>query len=136
MEYTRKEYEEILKPNGKAIEEFIRTEIQPYLMTDIEIPFGNIVHRGRCEEIKEQEFTLFVRNDKVFGRIGGLVVYFDMPDYLKGSCGSIDIYNDYGWGGNFLYNLCLNWQTIKAKLNKAVESQKNRRNTALNEFVL
>ena len=134
MEYTKREYEENLKPNAKAIEEFIAREIQPYLTNEIEIPFGDIVRRGRYNEIREHEFTLYVRKDKVFGKIGGLTIYFDIPSYLKGVCGCIDIYNDWGYGGRFIYNLCLRWEAIKFKLLGEVDTQKRRRDAVFKEF--
>ena len=136
MEYTMKEYKDILKPQAKAIEEFIKNEIQPYLTKEIEIPFGNIVHRGRYNEVKEHEFTLYVRKDKVFGKIGGLTVYFDIPEYFKNTCCCIDIYNDYRYGGSFIYNLCLRWQSIKHKLLSEIDSQKRSRDMVLKEFTI
>ena len=66
MLYTRQEYKEKLIPQGKAIEEFIKKEIQPYLVKEVEIPFGDIVRRGRYNEIREHEFKLYIRKDKIF----------------------------------------------------------------------
>ena len=136
MEFTRKEYKEVLIPQGKSIEEFIKNEIQPHITKEIEIPFGDIVCRGRYGEIKEHEFTLYVRKDRIFGSIGGLTIYFDFPKYLTGSCGSVDIYDNYAYGGKFIYNLCLDWQSIKLRLLRDIDSQKRNRDAVLKQFTV
>lgn len=136
MMYTREEYKEKLIPNAKAIEDFIKKEITPYLTENIKIPFGEIVRRGRYNEIKENKHTLFVRKDSILGHTGGLTIYFDIPSYLKNTCGCIDIWNDYGYGGEFIYDLCLEWSHIKFKLLSEVKSQKAKRNAVLNDFVV
>lgn len=135
MLFTKQEYETILKEQGKSIEQYIQTEIQPYMVEEIEIPFGDIVHRGRYDEIKEHEFTLYVRKDEIYGRCGGLTIYFDLPEYFKGTCGCIDVYNDFGHGGSFLYNLCLNWKrVIKPTLFTQIDAQKRSREAVLKNF--
>lgn len=136
MEFTKKEYEEILTQRAKAIEQFIKTEIQPHITKEFKISFGDIVHRGRYNEIKEHEFTLYIRNDEIFGMIGGLAIYFNMPEYLKGCCGCIDIYNHYSYGGRFIYYLCLNWQHIKAEMLAEMNKQKQNKNAVFDEFTI
>ena len=134
MEYTEKEYEEILKPNAKAIEEFIIKKIQPNLTKGIEIPFGDIVYRGRFGDIKENKFILYVEKDKIFGACGGLTIYFNIPNYSKESYYRIDIYNDWYLGGEFIYNLCSEWKTIKSKMLEITDMQKQKRNKVLKNF--
>ena len=134
MKFTRKEYVERLIPQGKSIEEFIKKEIQPYLFEEVVINFGDIVRRGRYNEIKEHEFSLYVRNDSIVGTCGGLSLLFKMEDYQKGVCGWVDIYNDYSYGGDFIYELCLNWQSIKRELLNNINSQKASRNNVFNNF--
>lgn len=134
MKYTEKEYEEILKPNAKAIEEFIIKEIQPNLIEGIEIPFGDIVYRGRCGEIREKKYMLYVEKDKMFGRCGGLTIYFNIPNRLKEAYFCIDIYNDWYCGGEFIYSLCSEWKTIKSKLLEITNMQKQNRDKVLKMF--
>lgn len=136
MMYTREDYKNKLIPNAKAIEDFIKKEIQPYLVENIKIPFGDIVRRGRHSEIRENKHCLYVQKDRVFGNTGGLTIYFDIPDYLKSTCGCIDVWNDWGYGGEFIYDLCLEWNSIKFKLLNAVENQNANRNKVLNDFVV
>lgn len=136
MMFTREEYNNKLKKNGKAIAEFIKTEIQPYLSEDVKIKFGDIVTRGRYSEIREHKFKLIVQRGKIFGNCGGLTIYFDIPEYLKHTCGCIDIYNDYSYGGEFIYDLCLEWYRIKTELINEVKRQNKNRNAVLNDFVV
>ena len=136
MMYTREEYQNKLIPNAKAIEDFIKKEIQSCMVEEIKIPFGEMVCRGRYNEIRETKHCLYVRKDDIFGRTGGLTIYFDIPEYFKNTCGCIDVWNDYGYGGEFIYDLCLEWNRIKFKLLNAVESQNANRNKVLIDFIV
>lgn len=136
MMYTKEEYENTLIPNGRAIENFIKTEIQPFLAKDVKINFGDIVRRGRYSEIRENKFTLYVSKERIHGACGGLSMHFDIPYYLKNSTGSIDIWNSCGYGGEFLYDLCHEWQSIKSQLLREVESQKASRDSVLKNFTV
>lgn len=136
MMYTREEYKNTLIPNAKAIDDFIKKEIQNCMVEEIKIPFGGIVRRGRCNEIRESKHYLYVRKNEIFGRTGGLTIYFNIPEYLKHTCGCIDVWNDCGYGGEYIYDMCLEWNHIKVQLLKAVESQNANRNKVLNNFVV
>ena len=136
MMYTEEEYKNTLIPNGRAIENFIKTEIQPFLAKDVKIHFGDIVRRGRCSEIRENKFTLYVSKERIRGTCGGLSMHFDIPCYLKGKTGSIDIWDSYGYGGEFLYDLCHEWQSIKSQLLREVKSQKASRDSVLKNFTV
>ena len=134
MEYTREEYIGKLIPQGRKIEEFIRNEVQPYLTKEIEIGFGDVVHRGRFSEITEHEFSIYVRKDEIVGTCGGLSILFNIKEYQRGICGWIDVWNDYSYGGKVLFELCLNWQTIKRKLLADVCNQTEKRRNVLENF--
>ena len=136
MMYTREDYKNKLIPNAKAIEDFIKKEIQQNLVEEIKISFGEIVHRGRYNEIRGSKHCLYVHKDRIFGNTGGLTIYFDIPKYLKNTCGCIDVWNDCGYGGEFIYDLCLEWNHIKFKLLNAVEIQNANRKKVLNDFVV
>lgn len=134
MEFTKKEYKEILIPNGKKIEEFIKSEIQPYLTGTITVCFGETVERGRYNELKEKEFCLWVRRDEIGGNCGGLTLLFALDDYQKRMTGYIDIYDSYGYGGKFIYELCADWTRIKRILLNAVNEQQTKRKQVLENF--
>ena len=134
MRFTREEYTEKLIPQGKKIEEFVKNEVQPYLTEEIKVSFGEIVERGRYNEIREHQFSIYVSKNELVGTCGGLSILFDMRDDQKGVCGLIDVWDNYGHGGEFLFELCLNWQTIKRKLLNGVEDQKKKRSEVFDNF--
>ena len=134
MKFTKKEYDSILKERAKEIETYIESEIQPYITEEIKIDFGDYVRRGRYGEVKEREFTLIIRKDCIFGNCGGLVLYFKIPYYMKNCCGSIDIYDDWTYGGRFIYDLCSNWQSVKGSIITMVKCQKIKKERVFDKF--
>ena len=136
MEFTKQEYREQLIPNGRMIEEYIKEEIMPNITENITIDFGDIVQRGRYNEIKEHEFSIHVHKDNVSGSCGGLTILFDIKDWQKGVCGYIDVWNNYGYGGEFLFNLCLHWSRIKREMLNSIDRQKSKRQAVLKDFTV
>ena len=109
---TKQEYEDV-KAKVKQIEDFIRTEILPYIDAIYEIPFGS-------EKTKsgESRLNLYVLNcaDGIHGYSGHLFISFE-PDFTPEEVGrGVSIYNSSVYGGNFGYELIANWSRVKSKL--------------------
>lgn len=136
MKFTNEQVTK-LHSNGRAMEMYIKTEIMPCLKDEIEVAFGDIVSRGRYGEIREKDYTLYVRKDKVWCRQGGLGIMFDIEDYQRGVCGWIDLWDKKdGWALDCLYNLSLHWSDIKAKLNNYVRNQKSKDTAVFDDFAI
>ena len=131
MLFTKEEYKTKLIPQGKMIEEFIRTQIMPNLHQEIKVEFGEIIERGRFDKIVEPEFKICVYKDTIFGRSGGVAIYFDDQPF---SSTYVNTYKDFGFGGNFLYYLCLEWNRIKGELLKATEKERTSRAAVFENF--
>jgi hypothetical protein len=132
-----KEQVEKLHNNGRAMEVYIKTEIMPYLKDEVKVDFGDMVTRGRYGEIKEKNYKLYVSKDEVWCKQGGLGIMFDIKDYQRGVCGWIDLWSkEDGWALDCLYNLSLNWASIKAKLNDYVKEQKAKDDAVFNDFMI
>ena len=109
---TKQEYEDV-KAKVKQIEEFIRTEILPYIDTTYEIPFGS-------EKTKsgESRLNLYVLNyaEGIRGYSGHLFISFN-PDFKTGTLSrGVSVYDSLVYGGNFGYELIADWSRVKSKL--------------------
>lgn len=137
MTFAKEEREKLIA-NGKAIENFIREEIMPKLREPVRIEFGDEVRRGMYNENKERKYTLYVGNTQLHASEGGLSLYFgDLPEYCKEVTGYIDVYENRGYGHEFLNALSLNWrhgEFIKSCLITAVEKQNEQHKKVFETF--
>lgn len=130
---TREEYEEV-KAKVKQIEDFIRSDILPYIDRTYEIPFGTEKERSG-----KSHLNLYVLDygEGLSGYSGHLFISFD-PNFEPRECGGgVSIYNSWGYGGNFGYQLIADWQRVKSQLLK-LKTKKDRdyaeRKSVLNSF--
>lgn len=123
MKYTDEEVA-VLKENTKQIEQYIRRLI-PSLRESIHIEFGNIVDRRGCYGLRvwEKQFELHISSSGIVGGSGGLRYDFDRKERPYHTDGIIDLYNDRGFGVEYMASLCENWQGIKREINNAVSKQ-------------
>jgi hypothetical protein len=109
---TDKEYAEV-KVKVKQIEEFIRTNILPYIDQCYEIPFGT-----RKERSGKSRLNLYVYSSPqmITGYSGHLYISFQ-EDYKPSEIGGgVSIYDSCTYGGNFGYELISSWPMVKSKL--------------------
>lgn len=139
MRFTKEQAEKLCN-NGRAMEEYIKTEIIPHLTDRVEVEFGDMVTRGRYSEIRERDYCLIVRNDGIIVKQGGLRIMFDIKEYDRGSIGCIDIWDKAdGFALDCLYNLSLNWTggaRIKFVLNNHIQNQRNKDAQVFDSFVI
>lgn len=109
---THEEYNDV-KAKVKQIEDFIRSDILPYLDNTYEIPFGNEKERSG-----KSHLNLYVKDDGegLCGYSGHLFISFK-PNFKPRECGGgVSIYDSLGYGGNFGYQLIADWERVKMRL--------------------
>lgn len=92
MKHSKEEKEKIMD-GLRNIQNWIETEIQPYLREPVVVEFGDYVKR---EYVKERQYELIVKKDDIVGTSGGLCLLFNIDDYQRGVCGLIDV-----WQGDY-----------------------------------
>lgn len=125
MKFTAQEHE-LMVTNTKRIEEYIRS-VMPQLREGFTIGFGEMVHRGRCDEFYERKYELHIDNKYLSGHIGGLGVQFaesgdsNFTEYLYND-------DDRAYTDGYMSTLIREWATIKAKIIENIAKQ----NSAVN----
>lgn len=124
MKYTAAEKAKI-HANLDAIKAYIEREIQPNITGDITVDFGEMKTYYRGD--REREFHLYVRNNSISGRSGGLGLSFDKDDERSSLSSTVYEWIDYAVA------LIREWHNIKAILLTAVANENETRNM-INNF--
>lgn len=101
------------KSKVKQIEEFIKTEILPYIYDSYKISFGT--ERNRYGELHLSLCVDGITKD-IWGFTGHLLICFNKDDVPKESGKGVYIYDSWNYGGDFCYNLIADWTRIKKEL--------------------
>lgn len=118
MTFTMQEHE-LMVTNTKRIEEYIRS-VMPRLREGFTIGFGEMVHRGRCNEIYEHNYELHIDKKYLCGHIGGLGVQFAESGDRNFT---VYLYSDRAYSDGYMSSLIKEWATIKAKIMEYVAKQ-------------
>ena len=124
MKYTQAEKEKICA-NLDAIKSYIERNVQPNITGDITVDFGEM--KTYCNGDREKEFHLYVRPNRISGRIGGLGLEFEREYKSSSLTSTVYAHMDYAIA------LLREWHNIKATLHTAVQYENETRNL-INNF--
>lgn len=128
MKYSKEEKEKIME-GLRNIQNWIETEVQPYLRESIVVEFGDYVKR---DYVKERQYGLIVKKDDIIGADGGLCLLFNIKDWQKGVCGYIDVWKADYYALNFGATLMAWWPNVKRELLNLVYGQKRQTDAIMN----